>query len=100
MRDWSREMGHGFGQLVDWAWAIDDNQHTQVFKNALGVDEFSEEFLLVCGRESGLSETERKRVIWRGKNISLRGRQATFLTYDGLLLFFQSTIEAIKSCHA
>jgi hypothetical protein len=62
MRDWSREMGHGFGQLVDWAWAIDDVGNTQIFKNAFGCDEISAEFLLVCGRNSGLTSTEQKRV--------------------------------------
>lgn len=97
MRDWSHQVGHGFGQLVDWAWAINDNQHSNLFKNALGCDKWSSEFLLVCGRESNLSATELGRLHWRGKNVLLQGQYATFLTYDGLLSFLQGNIEAIKT---
>jgi Shedu protein SduA, C-terminal len=97
MRDWSQQMGHGFGQLVDWAWAINGNQHSDLFKNALGCDGWSAAFLLVCGRESNLNDTELKRVLWRGKNVLLQGQHATFLTYDGLRTFLQGNIEAIKT---
>jgi hypothetical protein len=97
MRDWSRRFEHGFGQLVDWAWAIRDAGNTQIFKNAFGCDEFSAEYLLVCGRDSLMDGTEHKRHFWRAENCILGGTQATCLTYDGLLIFFQTTIEAIKS---
>jgi hypothetical protein len=97
MRDWSQKFEHGFGQLVDWAWAIRDAGNTQIFENAFGCDEFSAEYLLVCGRDSLMDGTEQKRHAWRARNCILGGKQATCLTYDGLLIFFQGTIEAIKS---
>jgi hypothetical protein len=97
MRDWSQKFEHGFGQLVDWAWAIRDAANTQIFENAFGCDEFSAEYLLVCGRDSLMDETEQKRHAWRSRSCMVGGKQATCLTYDGLLTFFQTTIEAIKS---
>ncbi len=44
-----------------------------------------------------MDETERKRFEWRRHNISLAGIQAACLTYDDMLLFFESQIEAIKN---
>src|SRR6516165_10651295 len=38
MRDWSNEIGHGFGQLVDWGWAIDNEGNSQILKNNFGCD--------------------------------------------------------------
>jgi len=97
MRDWSRQLEHGFGQLVDWAWAIQDTSHTTIFKNSFGCDDLSAFYLLVCGREAAMNSTEKKRLFWRGQNIFLNGKIAACVTYDGLLLMFETTLEAIKS---
>ena len=98
MRDWSREVGHGFGQLVDWAWAIDDAKNTAIFNNAFGCDGIGAVFLLVCGRDAGMEDrTEIKRLFWRANNVMLQGKHATFLTYDGLFEMLQANIEALKS---
>jgi hypothetical protein len=99
MRDWSRQLEHGFGQLVDWAWAIQDAGHTTIFKNAFECDDLSAIYLLVCGRDSSMNSIEKKRFFWRSKNITLTGKIATTLTYDDLLVYFESTLEAISSYH-
>lgn len=99
MRDWSRQLEHGFGQLVDWAWAIHDAGNTQIFKNAFGCDDLSALYVLVCGRDALMNGTEKKRFFWRSDNVLLNGKPATCLTYDGLLVFFQATLEAIRSYH-
>jgi len=97
-RDWSAEFEHGFGQLIDWGWIIDDCRQTQNFKNIFGCDDISVVYLLVCGRNSQMEdETERKRHFWRSERCKIEGALATCLTYDGLFGFFQSTIEAIKN---
>jgi hypothetical protein len=98
VRDWSRQVGRGFGQLVDWGWAIDDARSTTILKNAFGCSHLAVQFLLVCGRDHGLDQTEQSRLFWRANNVVLQTRPATCLTYDGLLEFFRATIEAIKSC--
>jgi hypothetical protein len=97
MRVWSRHFERGFSQLVDWAWAIQDTGHTSIFRNSFECEALSAHYLLVCGREDSMNSTEEKRFFWRGDNVLLNGRTATCLTYDGLFLFFKTTLEAIKS---
>jgi hypothetical protein len=53
--------------------------------------------LLVCGRDSQMDSTERKRFDYRANKVTLEGMLTTVLTYDGLLDFLQGQIEAIKS---
>jgi hypothetical protein len=99
MRNWSRRFEHGFGQMIDWASALDDVGNSQLFKNYLGFDDFNAMYLLVCGRDSTMSEAEKRRLSWRATNCFL-GREhrqlATCLTYDGLFRQLQSTIEGLR----
>jgi len=99
MRDWSRRFEHGFGQLIDWAWARTDAGNTQIFQNAFECSDMYPIFVLICGRDAFMNTTERKRFTWRYNNVDLGGAKATCLTYDGLFQFFQGTIDAIRSYH-
>jgi hypothetical protein len=45
VRDWSRHTGHGFGQLIDWGWAIDDARNNVALKNAFGCEQIGAQFL-------------------------------------------------------
>src|SRR5262245_59712701 len=36
MRNWSTQFGHGFGQLVDWAWTINTANSLTILQNAFG----------------------------------------------------------------
>jgi hypothetical protein len=51
----------------------------------------------VCGRDSQMNTTERARFDYRASKISIEGAIVSILTYDGLMEFLQSQIEAIKS---
>jgi hypothetical protein len=97
MRVWSRHFERGFSQLIDWAWAVQDAGHTSIFRNSFECEDLSVIYLLVCGREASMSSIEKKRFFWRRESVLLNGKTAACLTYDGLLLFFESTLEAIKS---
>jgi hypothetical protein len=97
-RDWSAEFEHGFGQLIDWGWIIDDCRKDHAFKNTFGCDDLSVVYLLVCGRNSQMQDaTERARHFWRSEKCKIEGANAACLTYDGLFDFFQTTLEAMKS---
>jgi hypothetical protein len=97
MRDWSSRFEHGFGQLVDWAWARGDVGNTQIFQSAFECNDMYPIFVLICGRDAFMDATERKRFAWRYHNVDLGGAKAACLTYDGLFQFFQGTIDAIRS---
>jgi hypothetical protein len=97
-RDWSREMNHGFGQLIDWGWAIDDGRNTSILKNAFGCDHVAAQFLLVCGRDAGmLDQAERGRFFWRANNLIIGNKNAALETYDGLFRWLRGQIELIES---
>ncbi len=97
MRDWSHEFEHGFGQLVDWAWAINDAKRLPTLQSAFGCDIAGSVSLLVCGRDSQMDAAERQRFDYRSEKISIEGTITTILTYDGLIAFLRDQIEAIKS---
>jgi hypothetical protein len=92
MRDWSRQLHHGFGQIVDWSWAKNDNQHTQVFKNAFGSEITSELYVLICGRRDSMSPVEVNRLQWRSDKTIIGGAKVLCMTYDDLVLFFDGTL--------
>jgi hypothetical protein len=70
MRHWSQRLEHGFGQLVDWAWAIKDAGGTLILKNSFGCDEMSALYLLVCGRDHDMDNIEMKRFNWRSQKVT------------------------------
>jgi hypothetical protein len=43
-----------------------------------------------------MDDTEKKRFFWRSQNVILNGKEATCLTYDGLLAFFEATVRSNK----
>jgi hypothetical protein len=99
MRDWSKELEHGFGQLVDWAWIVNDATGLATLQNAFGCDIARAVSLLVCGRDAQITATEQKRFDYRTNKIAIEGMITTLLTYDGLLRFLEDQIAAIKSYH-
>jgi hypothetical protein len=103
MRQTRCETGHGSLSMVLANSLIGRGRYkiratTTIFKNSFGCDDLSAFYLLVCGREASMNSTEKKRFFWRGQNISFNGKIAACLTYDGVLLMFETTLEAIKSC--
>ena len=97
MRDWSKELEHGFGQLVDWAWQVNDAPGLTTLQSAFGCNIAGAVSLLVCGRDAHMDIAERKRFDYRATKVAIQGMITTVLTYDGLLVFLQDQIEAIKS---
>src|SRR5262249_51187392 len=61
----SRRFDHGFSQLVDWFYALDDLKKTSRFAKDYGHGHVKFLGLLVIGRNAGLSEAERDRLRWR-----------------------------------
>ncbi|MEH3148427.1 MAG: DUF4263 domain-containing protein [Methylobacterium frigidaeris] len=38
MRDWAPSIQHAFSQVSDWSWAKNDNQKSDLYRNAFGAD--------------------------------------------------------------
>jgi hypothetical protein len=97
MRNWGSQIQHGFGQIADWSWAKNESQHSRIFQSALGVDESSESYVLICGRQSSFIDHERSRLFWRHRMTSIANCRILFQTYDDLVEHFESTLDFVRS---
>jgi hypothetical protein len=85
MRHWSRDIDHATGQIVDWSWVLSEAANWTLLASNLGVDTLDIQYIVVCGRDSGLnSDLLRRRFAYRHSRLSIAGNSVVFLTYDGL----------------
>jgi len=83
--NWSREIEHAMGQVIDWAWVISDAGNSTLWEQNIGMKSFNAQYLIVCGRDRSLfDDLARKRVGFRRNQISIAGSKIVFLTYDEL----------------
>jgi len=82
--EWSRRFEHGFSQLVDWFYALDDSKRTDKFANSFGYGHAKFHGLLVIGRSDDLSPRERNRLRWRGERVLVNSHPINCVTYDEL----------------
>ena len=68
-KEWGRRFEHGFGQLVDWFYALDDLKGTERFTRDFGYGHARFHGLLVIGRSTDLSQADQSRLRWRGERV-------------------------------
>lgn len=100
MRHWGQQIQHGFSQIADWSWAKNEAQQSRIFQSALGVDQSTETYVLVCGRDASLVGHERSRLMWRHGKTSIASCRILFQTYDDLVQHFETTLDFARSCAA
>lgn len=83
-KEWSRRFEHGFSQLVDWFYALDDLKGTEKFARNLGYGHAKFHGLLVIGRSAEFSTDDRNRLRWRGERVLVDSHQINCVTYDEL----------------
>ncbi|HUB23935.1 MAG TPA: Shedu anti-phage system protein SduA domain-containing protein [Tepidisphaeraceae bacterium] len=81
-REWSSRFDHGFSQLVDWFYKVDDIRKTDGFARVFGDSSATFCGLLVIGRSSGLSEDDRRRLRWRSQHVLKDNHAIQCITYD------------------
>ena len=62
--EWSARFEHGFSQLVDWFYHLDDFKGTKGFAKAFGYGHIRFMGLIVIGRSSALDDAKRSRLKW------------------------------------
>lgn len=82
--NWSARFDHGFSQLVDWFYTLDDYKKTDKFKKEFGSGHISFSGLLVIGRNAGVSETDRVRLAWRTEKVIVDSHPISCITFDQL----------------
>lgn len=82
--EWARRFEHGFSQLVDWLYALDDAKGTKRFAEDFGYGHVRFFGVMVVGRSSALSNEEENRLRWRSERILVNSNHIHCITFDDL----------------
>jgi len=82
--DWSARFDHGFSQLVDWFYTLDDYKKTDKFDKEFGDGHIKFSGLLVIGRNAGVSDADRVRLDWRTGKVLVDSHPISCITFDDL----------------
>lgn len=82
--EWSPRFEHGFSQIVDWFWKLDDMSRTADFKNKFGADYVKYHGLLVLGRSTALEYREQQRLKWHLDKVLVDSKHIFCVTFDDL----------------
>lgn len=83
--EWSSRFEHGFSQLVDWFWKLDDARPSAEFRHRFGPRQPYILGMLVVGRDHALHDREQHRLDWRLARVVVDSKPVLCLTYDRLL---------------
>lgn len=82
--EWGARFEHGFSQLTDWFYNLDDFKGTKEFVDTFGKGHIKFFGLLIIGRSAGLNDTKRSRLDWRTEKVLIDSHPVTCLTFDDL----------------
>ncbi len=89
-RDWSPRFEHGFSQIVDWFYKLEDMKQSNAFEDLFGRNA-SHYGVLVAGRSHALQPGELTRLRWREQKVLIDSRRVFCLTYDELYAHLDSS---------
>jgi hypothetical protein len=98
--EWSDRFNHGFGQLVDWLWKVDDFRNTGQGRSIFGNDTFSFMGVLVIGRDAFLTTEEAARLEWRMNKVNVDSNKIVCVTFDQLASDLRDKLTIYKSMEA
>lgn len=92
--EWAKPFEHGYSQLIDWHYLMDDMERTSLFQENFRVDHVSYDGLLVIGRDSFVNEAGcSSRLRWRKEKTVVNRRRLHCLTFDALVNEIQGRYE-------
>lgn len=83
-RYWSPRLEHGFGQIIDWAWAKYSHPTDVVLTNSFGGKVIDSCYVVICGRAPAAGTLEEQRFDFR-RSIKLNGIDFQLYTYDDMV---------------
>lgn len=84
--DWSERFEHGYSQIIDWSYKIDDTKNSKAFMDRFDSMEIDLLSILIVGRCQFLDTSEKRRLRWRERNVVVGSMRVLCLTYDELLI--------------
>lgn len=83
-KEWGKRFEHGFSQLIDWFYSLDDLKKTARFAKDFGYGHVKFFGLLLIGRSRGTSQADRSRLKWRTEKVLVDSHCIHCLTFDEL----------------
>jgi hypothetical protein len=82
--EWSPRFEHGFSQIIDWFWKIDDYKNTSLARSIFGSENIEFYGILVIGRDAFISPIDKARLNWRLNKVLVDSRKVICITFDQL----------------
>ncbi len=83
--EWASRYEHGFSQVLDWFWKLEEMAHTPEFEDRFGGRDVQHFGMIVAGRDIHLPHPrERRRLHWRSRKVLVSSQHIHCLTYDQL----------------
>ncbi|QTA93079.1 Shedu anti-phage system protein SduA domain-containing protein [Desulfonema magnum] len=87
--EWGYRFEHGFSQVIDWFYKLDDEEKSYAFEDRFGARSIDSMSMLIIGRSEFLASSEQRRLRWRERHVIVHSQQVRCLTYDELFQEFQ-----------
>jgi hypothetical protein len=84
-REWSPRFEHGYSQIIDWFYKLDDMRRSDDLLARFGSRSITFSGVLVIGRNQYLKPGERERLAWRKANVVVASRSIECVTFDELV---------------
>jgi hypothetical protein len=83
-RDWSPRFEHGYSQIIDWFYKLDDMRRSDDLIARFGSRSINYSGVLAIGRDQYLQAGERERLKWRRANVLVASQRIQCQTFDEL----------------
>lgn len=85
-KEWSNRFEHGYSQIIDWFWKLEDTKFSNSFEAKFGFHDIDFGGILIIGRNHSLIDIiDKKRFKWRRSHTIINSRKIHCVTYDELL---------------
>jgi hypothetical protein len=95
--EWSSRFEHGFSQLTDWFYNLDDFKGTKGFEKTFGFGHIRFIGLLIIGRSASLDDSKRSRLKWRTEKVLIDSHPVSCITFDELHASLQARFIRYKA---
>jgi hypothetical protein len=96
--EFSRRFEHGYSQIIDWFYLLNDVSKTRQFETAFGHNSIKYDGILVVGRSHFLNEKydETQRLSWRMNHVIVNSKKVLCYTYDELCQALMEMVEQMS----
>src|SRR5207248_10727782 len=92
-REWSPRFEHGYSQIIDWFYKLDDRRNSDDCEARFGKRAIDFTGVLVIGRRQYLQPGESLRLDWRRQHVIVHSKRIICVTYDDLFSDLQLLVQ-------